>query len=137
MRIMLEEGARMPTVAHAGDAGMDLYAREDAEILPGEAYTFDTGVHIELPEGTYGKLESKSGLNVNYNVVSLGGVIDHGYTGSIRVKQYNFGREPYRFLAGEKIVQMIVVPFVDPELEPVESLGSTERGENGFGSSGK
>ena len=132
----LDPGAILPTRAHDKDAGLDLYAREEQVILPGESAVFDTGVHAELPPGTFGKLESKSGLNVKYNVVSCGGVIDCGYTGSIAVKLYNLGDRPYMIRAGQKIVQMIIQPYLAPELEVVDRLEETERGEKGFGSSG-
>lgn len=134
MKIMLEEGARMPERAHKQDAGLDLYSREEQIILPGESAVFDTGVHVELPEGTFGKLESKSGLNVKYSVVSCGGVIDCGYTGSIAVKLYNLGDKPYMVRKGQKIVQMIIQPYLAPELEVVEELSDTDRGSSGFGS---
>lgn len=136
MKIMLDPGAILPSRSYPQDAGLDLFSREEQIILPGESAVFDTGVHVELPEGTFGKLESKSGLNVKYSVVSCGGVIDCGYTGSIAVKLYNLGDKPYMVRKGQKIVQMIVQPYLAPELEVVEELEDTERGEKGFGSSG-
>lgn len=136
MKVMLDEGAVMPTRAHEHDAGMDLYSREDKAILPGGSAVFDTGVHVALPAGTFGKLESKSGLNCKYDVVSCGGVIDSGYTGSIAVKLYNLGSRPYMIRKGQKIVQMIVQPFFAPALDLTNELEETERGVNGFGSTG-
>ena len=136
MRIMLDPGAAVPHRAHQADAGLDLFSREEQIILPGESAVFDTGVHVELPEGTFGKLESKSGLNVNYDIVSCGGTIDCGYVGSIKVKLYNLGKKPYMVRKGQKIVQMVIVPILTPELEIVDYLDETERGSNGFGSSG-
>ena len=136
MRIMLDPGATVPHRAHPTDAGLDLFSREEQIILPGESAVFDTGVHVELPEGTFGKLESKSGLNVNYDIVSCGGTIDSGYVGSIKVKLYNLGKKPYMVRKGQKIVQMVIIPILTPELEIVDHLDETERGSNGFGSSG-
>ena len=146
MKIMLDEGAILPTRAHPQDAGLDLYAREEQLIgcLEGNHYArsfdnyavFDTGVHIQLPPGTFGQLLSKSGLNVNYNIVSCGGTIDEGYTGSIVVKLYNLGKQPYMVRKGQKICQLVIIPCVKPELEIEDRLEETERGENGFGSSG-
>lgn len=137
MKIMLDSpDAILPTRAHKEDAGLDLYSREEQIILPGESAVFDTGVHVELPPGTFGKLESKSGLNVKYSVVSCGGVIDCGYTGSIAVKLYNLGDKPYMVRKGQKIVQMIIQPYLAPELEVVGELSETERGSAGFGSTG-
>ena len=136
MKIMLDDGAVAPHRAHAQDAGLDLFSREEQIILPGESAVFNTGVHVELPEGTFGKLESKSGLNVNYDIVSCGGTIDCGYVGSIKVKLYNLGKKPYMVRKGQKIVQLVIIPCLQPELEIVDHLDETERGSNGFGSSG-
>lgn len=136
MKIILDAGARMPERAHPQDAGLDLYSREEVIILPWESAVFDTGVHVELPPGTFGQLLSKSGLNVNYNIVSCGGTIDEGYTGSIKVKLYNLGQKPYMIRKGQKICQLVIIPCVKPELEVVNSLDKTERGDNGFGSTG-
>lgn len=136
MRIKLDEGAKMPTRAHPTDAGMDLYAR-DTQIVPAkESAIFDTGVHIELPEGTVGMLKSKSGLNVKYGISSEG-VIDVGYTGSIVAKLYNHSGRDYKVNAGDKITQLVIMPIIAPELEVVDELEDTERGDNGFGSSGR
>ena len=153
MKIKLDPGAYMPERAHAEDAGLDLRAMEDQVIYPAprnhrqtigffagpdEGFAvFDTGVHAELPRGYYGKVESKSGLNVKHSIVSCGGVIDAGYTGSIRVKLYNLGSEPYRVSKGDKIAQLIIQPYISPELELVDELAQTERGDNGFGSTGR
>ena len=136
MKVMLDPGARLPERAYPSDAGLDIFSREEKVILPGESAVFDTGVHVELPEGTFMKLESKSGLNVKYGVVSHGGVIDQNYRGSIAVKLYNHGDKPYMIRKGQKIIQGIVQPFIAPELEQVDSLTETDRGSAGFGSSG-
>lgn len=71
------------------------------------------------------------------HIVSCGGVIDEGYTGSIRVVLYNFGREPYMVRQGDKIAQLVIMPYLAPEMELVDELEETERGANGFGSSGR
>ena len=140
IKIMLDEGAYMPTRAHRTDAGLDLYSREDAVIFRDGSYTFDTGVHIQIPEGDetmrfVGFLKSKSGLNVNQGLQSAG-VIDAGYTGSIRVKLYNHGSGMVHIKKGQKISQLVLLPIITPELEVVDSLEETERGNGGFGSSG-
>ena len=136
MKILLDKGAKMPTKAHSTDAGFDLYARETQIVGAKESATFDTGVHIELPPNTVGMLKSKSGLNVRYGITSEG-VIDVGYTGSIVVKLYNNSGKDYKVEAGDKISQLVILPLVDVgELEIVDSLADTERGTNGFGSTG-
>lgn len=136
MKVVLDKGAKMPTRAHSGDAGLDLYAREDAVVKAKGSYVFDIGVHIEIPYGAAGFIKSKSGLNVNHGITSEG-VIDYGYTGSIRVKLYNNSDEDYGVKAGDKISQLVVLPVVLTEEELVDSLEETERGNGGFGSTGK
>ena len=137
MKIMLDHGAFEPTRAHATDAGLDLRAKERVKIWPGMSATIDTGVHVELPAGYYGKLESKSGLNVKHSIVCCGGVIDEGYTGTIVVKLYNLGDKAYVFEPGDKVAQLVIQPYIAPEIEIVDELSDTDRGSNGFGSTGK
>lgn len=137
MKIILDDGAKMPTRAHADDAGLDLYSRENMVIYPHSSATFDTGVHVEIPRGYVGMIKSKSGLNVKYGLTSEG-VLDCGYTGSIRVKLYNHSSEAYTVAAGDKISQLVIMPIIAPELELVKVFGTeTERGDNGFGSTGR
>ena len=137
MKVFVDDGAFIPKRAHGTDAGLDLCTPIDFTILgSGGSYTIDTGVHIELPRNTYGKIESKSGLNVNHGIVSCGGVIDEGYSGSIAVKLYNLGRKPYTFNRGDKIAQLIVQPCLYEKVEIGEINKNTERGDNGFGSTG-
>lgn len=137
MKIKLDEGAFMPVRAHATDAGLDLKTPFEFFLDGNESITIDTGVHIELPHGYYGKIESKSGLNVNFGIVCCGGTIDEGYTGSIAVKLYNLEPGKYHFNAGDKIAQLVIQRYLAPELKIVEDLEQTERGDNGFGSTGK
>lgn len=146
MKIMLDEGAIMPTRAHPWDAGLDLYTPKDVsvgcssswpfgEVKIGSA-TIDTGVHVEIPEGYVGFIKSKSGLNVNHGLTAEG-VIDAHYTGSIRVKLYNHTPVEYHFDAGDKIAQLVILPCVMPHLELVDHLEETDRGDGGFGSTGR
>lgn len=136
MKIMLDKGAFIPTRAHEADAGLDLYARETTVVPAKESAKFDTGVHIELPPNMVGVLKSKSGLNVKNGLLSEG-VIDEGYTGSIVVKLYNHSGRDYVVNKGDKISQLVILPVLRPSLEVVDSLEQTERGNNGFGSSGR
>ncbi len=143
LKIYLEEGAKMPTRAHATDAGLDIYTPESIVLYAGNSVEVDTGVHIEIPVGYCGLLKSKSGLNVRHGITGEG-VIDHGYTGSIAVKLYNNSRDEkmHFFEKGDKLIQLLIVPIETPELELVESVQElygeeTDRGDNGFGSSGK
>lgn len=134
MKIKLDKGAIAPTRAHPWDAGLDLYAMEDATVVDG--CTFDTGVHIEIPEGWVGLIKSKSGLLVNHSITT-DGTIDAHYTGSIKVKLFNHGTDWYEVKAGDKIAQFVIVPCMQPRLELVDSLEETDRGDNGFGSTGR
>ena len=137
MNVKIDEGAYMPIRAHATDAGLDLRSKDDAVIWGGMSEVFDTGIHVELPHGYYGKIESKSGLNVNNSVVCCGGTIDEGYTGSIRVKLYNLSNQSYLVREGDKIAQLVIMPYIAPEITVVDDLAETDRGDNGFGSTGK
>jgi len=137
MKIVLDDGAVMPMRGHATDAGLDLMTPYDVAIKAGASATIDTGVHIELPPNTVGMLKSKSGLNVKRGITSEG-VIDYGYTGSIVAKLYNHGKQTVFLEAGDKITQLVILPVIIPdELEVVEHLEETERGDNGFGSTGR
>lgn len=136
MKVTLDDGAFFPTKAHDKDAGLDLYAMEGQIIPAKESAVFDTGVHIEIPEGWAGFLKSKSGLNVKHGITSEG-VIDCGYTGSIVAKLYNNSGYDYRVERGDKITQLVLLPIFTGELELVDKLEETDRGNNGFGSSGR
>lgn len=149
MKIMLDKGAYAPTRAFAHDAGLDLYTPVDVYVPRSEkscsdmcrgidigSVTIDTGVHVEIPKGYVGYIKSKSGLMVKHGLTA-DGTIDAGYVGSIRVKLFNHTSESYHFNAGEKIAQLVIHPILTPDLEQVDSLEDTDRGSNGFGSSGK
>lgn len=118
------------------DAGLDLLSPVDTVILAHGAVTVDTGVHIDLPPNTAGFLKSKSGLNVKHGITS-DGVIDVGYTGSIAVKLYNHSGIDYTVRRGDKISQLVVVNIDTPDPVLVEKLEDTERGNSGFGSTGR
>ena len=138
LNVKIEPWAYAPKRAHAEDAGLDLKIPHLAELKPGESLTVDTGIHVELLSGTVGLLKNKSGLNINHGIVLCGdGVIDEGYTGSIKVKLYNQSDKRYLFAAGDKIAQLLVVPIYRPAVRLVDKLGQTERGDAGFGSTGK
>ena len=136
VKIKLDEGAFMPERAHEWDAGLDLRAMENKLVPARGSAIFDTGVHVELAPFTAGFLKSKSGLNVKHNLTS-DGVVDVGYTGSICVKLYNHGDTDYMVHRGDKISQLVVVDIRIPHLKIVDELDETERGNNGFGSTGR
>lgn len=136
MKIKLDSGAFVPVRAHGTDAGADLRSPVDALVPPRGSRVIDTRVHIQLPHGRVGMLKGKSGLNVKHGITSEG-VIDEGYTGSIRVKLYNHGDECYAVERGDKISQLVIVPCEYVDFEVVDKLDDSERGGDGFGSTGK
>lgn len=136
LEVKLDPGAYMPRQAHEIDAGFDLFSPIETILWGGNTITIDTGVHIALPPGTVGMIKSKSGLNVKHDILSEG-VIDAGYSGSIRVKLYNHSSVGYDIHKGDKISQLVILPVLYPRLKEVSELAETERGENGFGSTGR
>lgn len=136
MNVMLDEGAFMPEFAHKTDAGADLRSPVDVVIPARGSAVIDTGIHVEIPEGFTGFLKSKSGLNVNHNLIGEG-VIDSGYQGSIRVKLYNLEDKDYSIKKGDKIIQLVILPCVNCGFAQVNKFAETERGDGGFGSTGR
>ena len=136
MKVKLDPGAFMLTKAHDTDAGFDIYSPVDVEVPACGNVVIDTGVHVAIPLGCGGVLMSRSGLNVKHDILSTG-LIDYGYTGSIRVKLYNHGYLPYQVKRGDRITQMIITPCFSLELQQVDELNGSERGSDGFGSSGR
>ena len=136
LKVMLDKGAYMPTRAHNDDAGWDI--RTPKDVMLNKKATIDTGVHVLIPKGYVGMLKAKSGLNVKYDIVGEG-VIDAGYVGSIVVKLYDLDEgRGYFFRRGDKIIQLVIVPIPETEMVEVDSFEvQTERGNSGFGSSGK
>ena len=141
MKVVVDPDAYMPTRAHETDAGLDLYSPIETMIgwpgsKTGNSVSIDTGVHIQIPAGYVGFIKSKSGLMVKYGITT-DGTIDSGYTGSIVVKLFNHGDKALVIEKGDKIAQLVLLPIITPELERVGILEETERGDNGFGSTGR
>jgi dUTP pyrophosphatase len=138
--VKLKDEAQMPTRAHEGDAGLDLYACEAAHIGPGERWSVGTGVGVEIPAGHAGLVLPRSGLARDHGIalVNAPGLIDSGYRGELRVLLLNTDpAETFRVEPGERIAQLLITPIATPE--PVEAAELTEsvRGRSGFGSSGR
>jgi dUTP pyrophosphatase len=136
---LLNPRARLPSRAHPGDAGLDLYACEGARLGPGERASVGTGIALEIPPGYAGLVLPRSGLAARHGIalVNAPGLIDSGYRGEVRVLLLNTDRErPFEIEPGQRIAQLLLTPFA--ELEPVEAreLSVSERGDGGFGSSG-
>ena len=137
MKVKIDDGGYMPKRAHAADAGFDLYTPELIVVPAHGACVVDTRVHMAIPAGWFGKIESKSGLMCRNGVMATGGVIDSGYTGSIIVKLENHTTESYKFERGDKIAQIIFIPCLLDDLQQVPDLDATDRGNRGFGSTGR
>ena len=136
LKVMLSENAIMPTRAHSKDGGLDLYSPIRQVIRANDREGIDTGVHVAIPEGYVGLITSKSGLMANEGITCRG-TIDSGYNGRVRAVLFNHTGKDYIVEKGQKITQLVIVPIITPELELVDSLDDTERGEGGFGSTGK
>ena len=141
IKFVLDEGAFPPEKAHEADAGFDLRAMEDLIIEPqrlgGHGAVIDTGVHIEVPHGCVGYVQGRSGLNIRWSVICPTGTVDCGYTGAIKVKLYNLGFDGYHIHKGDKIAQLVIQPIADCHMVQAEHLDETERGDGGFGSTGR
>ena len=135
LKVMLDDGAYEPVRAHPTDAGLDLKSTKTFWLHPGHQEFVDTGVHCEIPEGYVGLVASKSGLMKQG--ITTRGVVDSDYRGSIGVVMYNHGKEGIMIEDGQKITQMLILPCITPVVKIVKDLSETERGDGGFGSSGK
>jgi dUTP pyrophosphatase len=136
----LDPDARLPTRAHEGDAGLDLYALERAVLAPGERASLRTGIAIEIPPGQAGLVLPRSGLAARHGIalVNAPGLVDAGYRGELRVLLLNTDRgEPCEIVPGDRIAQLVLVAVETPEVIEVEELEVSERGLGGFGSSGR
>ncbi len=135
----LDSRARLPRRAYPGDAGLDLYALEDAALDPGERASVRTGIAVEIPDGEAGLVLPRSGLAARHGIalVNAPGLIDSGYRGEVRVLLLNTDRDSaFTITAGDRIAQLVLVKVQTPEVVEVEDLAVSERGAGGFGSSG-
>lgn len=136
IKIKLDNGAFAPCRSHSWDAGLDILSMESGVIASGGYRVFNTGIHVEIPEGCTGFVKSRSGLMCKSGL-STDGVIDAHYTGPIKVCLFNHDANDYEVRAGDKIAQLVILPCVIPHLELVNSLEDTDRGDAGFGSTGR
>lgn len=137
----LRENAIMPTFGSPGAAGADLYAclASPVTVAPGETAFIPTGLAMELPVGYVGLVYARSGLACKRGLAPANkvGVIDSDYRGEFIVALHNHGTEPQTVASGERIAQLVVTPILTPEYVETDSLSATQRGEGGFGSTGK
>jgi dUTP pyrophosphatase len=136
----LSGAATIPTRAHDGDAGLDLYAAEPARLAPGERASIGTGIAVAIPAGHAGLVVPRSGLAARHGiaVVNAPGLIDSGYRGEVRVLLLNTDTaEPFDIVPGDRIAQLVIAPVASPDLLELHDLDETTRGAGGFGSSGR
>ncbi|NTW14407.1 MAG: dUTP diphosphatase [Candidatus Moranbacteria bacterium] len=133
----LHRDAKLPTRAHEGDAGLDLYALRGIMLGPGERTSVPTGIAIAVPAGHVGLIMDRSGLAAKHGITTLGGVIDSNYRGEWGIIMLNTSDAAYEVVPGERVAQMLVVPIAYPEVCEVAELDDTIRGEGRFGSTGK
>jgi dUTP pyrophosphatase len=136
----LSDGARLPTQAHEGDAGLDLHAAEAALLEPGERASVGTGIAIEVPDGHAGLVLPRSGLAKRHGIalVNAPGLIDSGYRGEVRVLLLNTDRdEAFEIEPGDRIAQLVLAPVAEAAVVEVSELADSARGGGGFGSSGR
>ena len=138
INVMLVDGTPLPRHAKPGDAGMDLTARRSVTLMPQEVAIVGTGVRAEIPDGYVGLVFPRSGMASGRGITLANavGVVDSGYRGEIMAPLLNVAGAPRHVEAGERVCQLVVVPFATCECVEVESLSETERGEGGFGSTG-
>lgn len=138
VKIINKSGFENPTYATPGSAGLDLRTSQNVYLEPGERKLAKTGIYIALPEGYEAQVRPRSGLALKQGVTVLNapGTVDADYRGEIGVILYNASNEARSFNTGDKIAQLVVARYEQCELENVEVLNDTERGEGGFGHSG-
>ncbi len=128
--------AKLPTRAHPDDAGLDLYNLEDVLLESGHGKVVKTGIALAIPAGHVGMVADRSSL-AKKGIKSAGGVIDAGYRGEVHIVLWNLSREAVQLKSGERIAQLLILPIATPAVKEVQSLDETQRGKNGFGSTGR
>jgi len=138
IKIKKEEGAKMPSYAHRGDSGMDVYSAEECMLKPMKRKLVGTGIRIAIPHGYEGQIRPKSGLAVEHGIshANCVGTIDSGYRGEIKVPLINLSDKSYKIEKGKKIGQIVFAKVEEAVFEEVGDLDKTTRNENGFGSTG-
>lgn len=134
----LNEDAIVPEYAYPTDAGMDLKSSEEYVLMPNETAMINTGLSIAIPEKFFGGIYSKSGLASRGIIVANSpGIVDTMYRGEVKVLLYNRTKAPHQINIGDKIAQLILMPFEQIKFREVEELDETDRKDGGFGSTGK
>ena len=152
MRVkLLSPNAKVPTRSSNGAAGYDLYADNIKEVcddfpsnnrillFPGQTLKVGTGIAIELPKCTFGAIYARSSLGVNHGIAPSNcvGIVDEDYRGEIVVALHNHSNSVFIFDYGDRIAQLVIQPYIAADISIVDNLSDTERGNGGFGSTGK
>ena len=135
VEVKVQGSGALPAYSSEGAAGADVSAAEDVTLAAGEWASVGTGLRVEIPPGHVGLLWPRSGLAVRHGIDTLAGVIDSDYRGEVRVVLVNHGREPYRIAAGDRIAQLLIQRVERAEFVR-STVGGSERGTGGFGSTG-
>ena len=132
----LDKTLPLPKYQTEGSSGLDLYAREDCVIKPGDFKTIPTGISVEVPYGMEGQVRPRSGLasKSGIGILNSPGTIDSDYRGEIKVILFNLSNKDYKIKKGDRIAQLVITSVVQVDLEEVESLEETDRNKGGFGS---
>lgn len=138
LRVMMDPNAGyVPEYAHSGDAGLDLRSVEDVTLGPGESRLVRTGLHVEIPDGCVGLQFPRSGLgSKGITMRNAVGVIDSGYRGEVRCALWNTTDEPFHVSEGDRVCQLVVMPYVRCHVVDADSLSDSDRGTDGYGSTG-
>lgn len=132
----LQAEAHLPEYAHPGDAGLDIRAAQRVVIGAGQRAAIPTGLAFELPPQTVGLVWDKSGRAVKDGLKTMAGVVDQGFRGEFLIVLLNTSEHEVKIQAGEKIAQLLIQPVIQVEVEEVDKLDHTSRGQGGFGSTG-
>jgi dUTP pyrophosphatase len=133
---LLVNEARKPKKAHPDDAAFDVFSAQAGTVMPKGSLEFRTGIAMQLPQGYYGKFASRSGLAFKHDIHCFHGTVDNGYRGEMMVKLFNYSNEPFRVEVGDRIAQLVILPYLIADGIEVAELDETVRGTNGFGSTG-
>lgn len=136
VKVKLDPGAYLPERAHSTDAGADIRTPYSFEIPAHDSFIVSTGVHVETPKHCVTMVKSKSGLNIKHGITAEG-VVDEGFSGEILVKLYNHSDKPKHFEKGDKITQIVILPVIYPTYEQADYINHGERGNDGYGSTGR
>ncbi|MFH1749974.1 MAG: dUTP diphosphatase [bacterium] len=133
----IQKNAKVPNTAYKGDAGLDLYSVKEILIKSKNRTIIETGIAVEIPDGYVGLVWDRSSVPAKYGLTTMGGVIDSGYRGEIRIIMYNTSAEDFVIKKHEKIAQLLIQKIESPKILEVLELSDSERGKKTFGSSNK